>query len=185
MSSETKSDAHPDALLTSDEDDIDRAGDFANGLHMLLSHHPPSMYGHCLRVSIMGRSLYLCGRCSGIYGGLGLGLLFLFIFQVQLTPEWFWFFLSVALGFTTVVDWMSQRLTPRKTTNFVRASTGFLSGLALAIIFYLGNLAYMLVALAVMSASIGIVGLVENRRRTAYYKEIQAEMESSLEASTS
>ncbi|NHI88621.1 MAG: DUF2085 domain-containing protein [Candidatus Thorarchaeota archaeon] len=185
MSSETESDVHPDALSTSEEDDIDRTGDFANGLQMLLSHHPPSMYGHCLRVSIMGRSLYLCGRCSGIYGGLGLGLLFLFIFQVQLTPEWFWFFLSVALGFTTVIDWMSQRLTPRKTTNFVRASTGFLSGLALAIIFYLGNLAYMLVALAVMSASIGIVGLVENRRRTAYYKEIQAEIESSPEASTS
>ena len=184
MSSETKRDVHPDALLTSDEDDIDRTGDFTNGLHMLLSHHPPSMYGHCLRVSIMGRSLYLCGRCSGIYGGLGLGLLFLFIFQVQLTPEWLWFFISIALGFTTVIDWMSQRLTPRKTTNFVRASTGFLSGLALAIIFYLGNLAYMLVALAVMSASIGIVGLVENRRRTAYYKEIQAELENSPEAST-
>jgi len=80
---------------------------------------------------------------------------------------------------------MSQRLTPRKTTNFVRASTGFMSGLALAIIFYLGNLIYMLVALAVMSSSIGIVGLIENRRRTAYYKEVQAEMDEISETTTS
>ena len=175
---------HPDELLLDDMKELDRSRDVMNGMHMLLSHHPPSMYGHCLRVSFRGRSLYLCGRCSGIYGGLGGGLLFLFLFQVQLNPEWFWFFVAVALGFTTVIDWMSQRLTPRKTTNFVRASTGFMSGLALAIIFYLANLLYMLVALAVMSASIGIVGLIENRRRNAYYKEIKAEMEAAPEAST-
>lgn len=175
---------HPDELVIDSMDNFDRTSDVIEGAHMLLSHHPPSMYGHCLRVSFMGRSLYLCGRCSGIYGGLGGGLLFLFIFQIQLNPEWFWFFIAVVLGYTTIIDWMSQRLTPRKTTNFVRATTGFMSGLALAIIFYLANLLYMLVALASMSASIGIVGLIENRRRSAYYKEIQAEMESTAEATT-
>ena len=184
VSSEDEGTNHPDELQM-DMDDFDRAGNFREGVQMLLSHHPPSMYGHCLRVSFMGRSLYLCGRCSGIYGGLGGGLLFLFIFRIQLIPEWFWFFVSVALGYTTIIDWMSQRLTPRKTTNLVRASTGFMSGVALAIIFFLGNLAYMLVALASMSASIGLVGLIENRRRTAYYKEVQAEMDTTPEATTS
>jgi uncharacterized membrane protein len=184
VSSEDEDMKHPDELQM-DMDDFNRAADFREGVQMLLSHHPPSMYGHCLRVSFMGRSLYLCGRCSGIYGGLGGGLLFLFIFRIQLIPEWFWFFASVALGYTTIIDWMSQRLTPRKTTNLVRASTGFMSGVALAIIFFLGNLAYMLVALASMSASIGLVGLIENRRRTAYYKEIQAELDTTPEATTS
>jgi hypothetical protein len=102
-----------------------------------------------------------------------------------LNPEWFWFFVAVALGYTTIIDWMSQRLTPRKTTNFTRASTGFLSGLALAIVFYLANLAYMLVALASMSASIGLVGLIENRRRSTYYKEIQDELDATPEATNS
>lgn len=184
VSSDEEPPRFPDELLVEGMDEFDRTGDFREGAHMLLSHHPPSMYAHCLRVSFKGRSLYLCGRCSGIYSGLGGGLLFLFIFQIQLTPEWFWFFAAVALGFTTVIDWMSQRLTPRKTTNFVRASTGFLSGIGLAVIFYLGNLFYMLVALAVMSSSIGIVGLIENRRRTAYYKEIQAEIDATPEPTT-
>ncbi len=162
-------------------EEMTSSSNVTDGLHMLLSHHPPSMYGHCLRVTIFGRSLYFCGRCTGIYGGLGLGLLTLFLFRIQLTPDWLWFFISVALGFTTIVDWMSQRLTPRKTTNFVRASTGFLSGLALAIIFYLANLLYMLVALAAMSASVGIVGLIENRRRTAFYRETEKDLEPSSE----
>ncbi|MHA2148864.1 MAG: hypothetical protein ACXAAN_09480, partial [Candidatus Thorarchaeota archaeon] len=83
MSSEDESVGHPDELLLDNIDEFNRSGDFRGGAHMLISHHPPSMYGHCLRVSFMGRSLYLCGRCSGIYGGLGGGLLFLFIFRIQ------------------------------------------------------------------------------------------------------
>lgn len=157
------------------------SSDIREGVSMLLSHHPPSMYGHCLRVTILGRSIYFCGRCTGIYSGLGLGLLTLFIFRIQLEPDYLWFFISVVLGYTTIVDWMSQRLTPRKTANFVRASTGFMSGLALAIIFYLANLFFMLVALASMSASVGIVGIIENRRRSSYYKEIQEELDASSE----
>lgn len=162
-------------------EDMTSSSDYSEGLQMLLSHHTPSMYGHCLRVTVLGRSIYFCGRCSGIYGGLGLGLLSLFMLQIQLEPDWFWFFVSVALGYTTIVDWMSQRLTPRKTTNLVRAATGFLSGLALALIFYLANLIYMLVALASMSASVGIVGIIENRRRSAYYKEAEELKESAEE----
>lgn len=154
-----------------------RSDDVKEGLHMMLSHHPPSLYGHCLRVSIGGHSLYLCGRCTGIYGGLALGLLILFLFNIVLTPSWLWFLISVALGFSTVVDWMSQRLTPRKTTNTIRAVTGFCSGIGLAIIFYLSNVLYMLVALAVMSVSIGLVGLIENRRRSSSLAAQRAEID--------
>ena len=150
----------PDAFEWNRKDDV------KEGVLMLLSHHPPSLYGHCLRVSFRGRFLYFCGRCTGIYGGLGLGIILLTLFQIDLNPEWFWFLFSVILGFTTVVDWVSQRLTPRKTTNHIRAVTGFCSGFGLAIIFLMGNLFYMLVALSIMAGSVGTVGLIENRRRT-------------------
>jgi hypothetical protein len=80
-------------------------------------------------------------------------------------PSWFWFFIALAIGFSTVVDWISQRLTPRKTTNITRAATGFLSGVSLAMILYLGNIVYMVVALAVMGATIGGVGYIESKRR--------------------
>jgi hypothetical protein len=76
---------------------------------------------------------------------------------------WLWFLIALALGFSTVTDWVSQRLTSRKTTNFVRISTGLLSGFGLAIVFILGDLLYMLVTLAVMMLSVGLVGIIETR----------------------
>ena len=167
---------HEDELNPEDLEWNNR-NDWKDGIHMLLSHHPPSLYGHCLRVSFRGRSIYFCGRCTGIYSGLGLGIILLLIFHVSLTPEWFWFIFAVLLGFTTVVDWVSQRLTPRKTTNHIRAITGFGSGFGLAIIFLMGNLYYMLVALAIMSGSVGIVGLIENRRRSKSLAEMRAQIE--------
>jgi len=161
--------ADADTDLAPDEFDIDsvdwgRFQETKEALHMMISHHPPSMYGHCLRISFRGRSLYLCGRCTGIYGGMGLGLVALLLLHPTLQPDWLWFAIALVLGFSTVVDWMSQRLTPRKTTNIMRAATGFLSGLALAIVFYLGNLFYMLVTLSVMLVSVGGVGLIQSRR---------------------
>jgi uncharacterized membrane protein len=154
-----------------------RSDDIKEGLHMMLSHHPPSLYGHCLRLSFRGHSLYFCGRCTGIYSGLAIGILFLFLFSIHLTPRWLWFLIAVAIGFATVVDWVSQRLTPRKTTNVMRAVTGFFSGLGLAIVFYLGDLVYMLVALVIMSVSVGMVGFIENRRRAASLNEQRAAIE--------
>jgi len=105
-----------------------------------------------------------------MYTGLGLGVVFLFLIGFQREPSWLWFFLALAIGFSTVVDWISQRLTPRKTTNMIRAATGFLSGVSLAMILYLGNLVYMVVALAVMGSTIGGVGYIENKRRSMQKK---------------
>ena len=72
---------------------------------------------------------------------------------------------------------MSQRLTPRKTTNHIRAISGFGSGFGLAIIFLIGDLAFMLVALSIMAGSVGIVGVIENRRRSKSLAAMRAEIE--------
>ena len=104
-------------------------------------------------------------------------MVLIILFQINLTPSWFWFLFSIILGFTTVVDWMSQRLAPRKTTNHIRAITGFCSGFGLAIIFLLGDLSFMLVTLAIMAGSIGIVGLIENRRTAASLAVMRAKFE--------
>ncbi|UCE10542.1 MAG: DUF2085 domain-containing protein [Candidatus Thorarchaeota archaeon] len=146
-----------------------RRDEIRESLHILVSHHPPSLFGHCLRLTFRGKSVYFCGRCSGIYGGIGLGIPILFLLDAftQYTlfrPAWIWFLFALALGLTTVVDWVTQRLTPRKTTVRLRAISGFASGFSLAIIFILGDLFYMLVALMVMMVSVGGVSVYENRR---------------------
>lgn len=84
--------------------------------------------------------------------------------QSLLEPKWMWFLLAVAFGLGTVFDWVTQRLTPRKTTVRIRAITGLLSGIGLAIVFMLGNLLYMLVTLAIMGLSVAGVSMAEARR---------------------
>lgn len=142
-----------------------RIDEIKQSVHIMLSHHPPSLYSHCLRLSLFGHSLYLCARCSGIYGGLLIGIVFLFLMPIVLIPPWFWFLLAVGLGMATVTDWVTQRLTYRKTTNDVRAVSGFISGTGLSIIFHLGNFFYMIFALVMMSLTIAGVSIVENRRK--------------------
>ena len=156
---------HPDEI---EFDDLlwSRQREIKENIHTLISHHPPSLYGHCLRVSLRGHSVYFCGRCTGIYGGLALGILILVVVNVRLEPSWVWFFAAVAVGFATVVDWTTQRLTPRKTTVNARAATGLMSGLSLAVIFLLADLMYMLVALSVMMGTIGIVSVIESRTKS-------------------
>ncbi|MBD3158104.1 MAG: DUF2085 domain-containing protein [Candidatus Lokiarchaeota archaeon] len=153
----------PSRLLESSEPS--RLNEIKESMHVMLSHHPPSLYGHCLRVSAFGHSLYLCARCAGIYGGLLIGIAFLFLTSVPLTPPWFWFLLAVGLGMATVTDWVTQRLTYRKTTNDVRALSGFISGLGLSIIFMLANFFYMLFALVIMSITIAGVSVLEKQRK--------------------
>jgi uncharacterized membrane protein len=144
-----------------------RGDEVKDSLHTLISHHPPSLFGHCVRLSFRGRSVYFCSRCTGIYGGLAIGVGVMALAGINLgttwEETWLWFLIALALGFSTVTDWVSQRLTSRKTTNFVRISTGLLSGFGLAIVFILGDLLYMLVTLAVMMLSVGLVGIIETR----------------------
>ena len=156
----------PDELVV-DLTSWGRGDEIKESLHTLFSHHPPSHFGHCVRLSFMGHSVYFCSRCTGIYGGLAIGVGVMALAGIRLgttwEETWLWFLIALALGFSTVTDWVSQRLTSRKTTNFVRLSTGLLSGFGLAIVFVLGNLAYMLVTLAVMILSVGLVGVIEAR----------------------
>ncbi len=151
-------------------------------LHTMISHHPPSLYSHCLRVKVFGRSLYFCSRCSGIYGGLGIGIIIILLAGLSLRPSGLWFMIALVLGFATVTDWMTQRLAPRKTRNLVRTSTGFLSGLGLAIVFMLADLLYMLLTLGVMMGSVGLVGVLEKKLRP---KDAEDESEPLEEVSAS
>jgi uncharacterized membrane protein len=155
--------AKPDDALDYDAWSWSKRDEVKEAIHTLISHHPPSLYGHCIRVTVLGRSVYFCSRCTGIYGGMAVGIVALLFLGVSLSPDWIWFMLALILGFATVTDWMTQRLTPRKTRNSVRFISGLMSGLGLAIVFLLANLVYMLITLGIMMGSVGLVGVLENK----------------------
>ncbi|MHA2425851.1 MAG: DUF2085 domain-containing protein [Candidatus Thorarchaeota archaeon] len=154
----------------SKEDELDtdaftwsRTDEIKETIHTIISHHPPSLYSHCHRVSFLGRSVYFCSRCSGIYSGMGIGLIAVLILGLDLSQKWFWFLVALMLGFATVVDWMTQRIAPRKTKNSYRFITGVMAGLGLSIVFMLADLLYMLLTLGLMVGSVALVSMLERR----------------------
>lgn len=165
MSDGTSQSEHPDELAL-EATPPGRRRVIAESVYVMLSHHPPALHGHCLRLTLRGHSLYLCGRCTGIYGGLIVGLAIILFGGLSLEPAWLWYSVAVTIGLATVIDWMTQRLTPRKTTVRLRFLTGFASGIGLAIIFLIRDVLYVMVALVVMMASVGLVSLAENRMKS-------------------
>lgn len=109
---------------------------------------------------------------------MGLGILTILFGHISLEPSWLWFLLAVALGLTTVIEWMTQRMTPRKTTLHLRFVSGLMSGIGLAIVFMLSNMFYMLVTLAIMGVSIGTVSLFEARKGNARAEDEEVEDDS-------
>jgi uncharacterized membrane protein len=95
-------------------------------LPYLLSHHEPNEYHKCYRLSIGGRQLRLCARCSGLYPGLIAG-----IAVALLVPTARWILPAiVVLPAPAIGHWVWTHTTEQAGHNGVRTLTGLLVGLA-------------------------------------------------------
>jgi len=94
-------------------------------------------------VTLRGRQVHLCARCSGIYPGILAGLLF----PVHPTPFW----LIALLPFPALVDWAITSFRTYHDYNAVRTATGLLLGygygVGLTQLFGHGNIAIIPIGL--------------------------------------
>lgn len=92
----------------------------------LLSHHPPSQYHRCWSLSLAGRKIHLCARCSGIYPGILLGLVTYWVGPAAAAS------LAVValLPAPALLDWAVTAFTSRKGSNLLRTATGLTLGYA-------------------------------------------------------
>jgi uncharacterized membrane protein len=102
---------------------------------ILLSHHLPSRYERtlCLRVR-KGSTLHLCTRCTGQVLGVAAYLLLLLLASARsvsvLTPSVQLLFAAAPLP--AALDWLSQSLHRRESTNQLRLVSGLFLGMAWA-----------------------------------------------------
>jgi uncharacterized membrane protein len=98
-------------------------------LESLLAHNHP------ITLTINGRKLKICARCSGAVAGFTTALTFTvfisFTFFLQLQPFYQLFF-CVGLVTPAIIDWLTQTWRLRESNNTLRFSTGFLEGVAVA-----------------------------------------------------
>ena len=89
---------------------------------LLIEHHPPWLRDRCLCLHLKGRSVYLCARCTGTFLGFVAGYL---IRSASTSP-----YLMSLLALPALIDWGTQKLCLRESTNIMRVLTGFSLGLA-------------------------------------------------------
>jgi len=100
-------------------------------LYLLLAHHPPCQINRTFRIQVGDRILNICSRCLGQWIGFALVI----IWSLNAIPIERGlgqsFLVFGLLPLPIAVDWSTQTLGLRESTNPLRALTGFLYGLGL------------------------------------------------------
>ena len=100
-------------------------------LYLLLAHHPPCQINRTFRIQVGDRVLNICSRCLGQWIGFALVI----IWSLNAVPVERGLGQSLLvfglLPLPVAVDWSTQTLGLRESTNPLRALTGFLYGLGL------------------------------------------------------
>lgn len=108
--------------LTIEQPEVKGFEKVASFFRLLVEHHPPWLRDRCLCLRLKGRHVYLCARCSGTVLGFVAGSII-----VLGCPSLY----SVALlALPALIDWGTQKLCLRESTNIIRVLTGFSLGLA-------------------------------------------------------
>ena len=90
---------------------------------------------HWITLSINGKKIRLCSRCSGTVVGYSL-LKFVFFQDSQFFNSLslnHQLFLCILFAFPTILDWITQTWDWRESTNNLRLVTGFLLGISAAL----------------------------------------------------
>jgi uncharacterized membrane protein len=105
----------------------------APGWEYLIAHHQPDRYCRTLTLRTPSGTLHFCARCTGeLVGFVGLALAFVAspVFARDLTTPIGGVVLA-ALPSLAWIDWLSQSVGSRESTNLTRLGSGGLLGVAL------------------------------------------------------
>lgn len=93
---------------------------------------------HAFPVHFNGRLYYVCARCSGLYLGVVFGLPLSLVLALVM-PSLFHLgdvitdLVCLGLALPTIIDWSTQRLALRESTNRLRFASALLAGFALVL----------------------------------------------------
>jgi uncharacterized membrane protein len=91
---------------------------------------------HAFHVTLDDQLYYVCARCSGLYGSIVVSLPLVLILHLLVPPLFFTDALvtdifCLCLALPTLLDWTTQRLALRESTNRTRFFTAVLAGFSL------------------------------------------------------
>ena len=137
------------------------------------SHHRrghKDFFEHTFRISIRGRDYYFCARCTGIYSAFFSFLLGGIILRYSVLQNRIEGYLSLILSIIFVlpllIDWGTQKLLLRESTNPIRFITGFIFGIGFWFVqFTVFIFLWELLAMGLYSLTMYIITLIGRERR--------------------
>jgi uncharacterized membrane protein len=144
----------------------------------LLSHHRPERWGRTITLRGERWRLHLCARCTGQVAGLSA---YLAILAVGGPLKFNLFAPSIQLVFAiaplpAAIDWISQSLGHRESTNALRFSSGALLGLAFTdVLALVVEARWLETSIAFLTLTAYIVGLLLVLWWTGGWKKVLAE----------
>lgn len=127
-------------------------------MFLLLSHHKPNKLNRTIHISLRGKDVYICARCTGIYAGII--AIFVAYFLGFSLPLWWYLPLLCIFPTPCAVDWITQSCKLRESRNALRVCTGFLLGICWGLFFLLlvkGVFPLFLYAVAILGAYIFLI----------------------------
>jgi len=91
-------------------------------------HHPYCQLNRTLQVSLFGKKIVLCTRCTGQYSMMLLYLILSLLFEIKEPAV-----LIYLLPLPATLDWLTQTIKWRESTTPIRLLTGGLFGIWLAV----------------------------------------------------
>ncbi len=124
---------------------------------------------HAFQVTLEERVYFVCARCSGLYGSVVVSFPLVLILHLFVPPLFFTDALvtdvfCLCLALPTMLDWTTQRLALRESTNRIRFFTAILGGFSLE--WYLlsfVNMIHKILFLAAIFAFILIFSTIDRR----------------------
>lgn len=101
-------------------------------LYLILAHHPPSQLRRTVNIGVGGLYHPVCARCLGKFIALVLFTPILTITNFEL-PIYYWFILVALSPLPAAIDWTTQTIRGRESTNVRRILTGFLWGISVSL----------------------------------------------------
>ena len=150
------------------------------------SHHRRGhrdFFEHTFRISVRGRDYYFCARCTGIYSSffsfLLVGIILGYSVIQNRIDGYVSLLLSIILVLPLLIDWGTQKLRLRESTNPLRFITGFIFGIGFWFVqFTILIFFWELLAIILYSLTMYIITLIgRQRRRLKNVHEIDDDLE--------
>ncbi|MHA1301517.1 MAG: DUF2085 domain-containing protein [Candidatus Helarchaeota archaeon] len=104
-----------------------------NFFSLLLSHHTEEYYNRTFTLSIRGKEVHFCARCSGVILSFIVALFVIYFMEIELEAT-FSLILATILVIPVVFDWGTQKLGYRESINSIRFITGSLLGIGISLL---------------------------------------------------